>query len=59
MEDKNTELNNLDEVTGGIMPPLPDFKCKECGKSIAMGVYSKNNGYCDACKPKGGNEGGW
>ena len=48
----NKELSSeqLDDVSGGVMVPVPVLECKQCGKKIKPLIYSRNGGYCDSCK---------
>ena len=55
-EVKALDQEQLGEVAGGVILLA---KCKKCGSKISPTTFAKNNGYCDTCKPEGGNEGGW
>ncbi len=54
-EVKALDKEQLGEVGGGaVLWP----RCKKCARQIAPTIHAKNNGYCNACKPEGGGEGG-
>lgn len=62
MTDKDKIINAedmLDNITGGALPPMPQLKCKSCGKEITLDDYGKYLGLCLKCGANEGKDGGW
>lgn len=48
---KELDCEQLDDVSGGVMVPVSPLQCKQCGKKIKVQIYTRNDGYCDSCRP--------